>query len=238
MEHRLSEKNKITHLLSSLTVKLERVRKSKEDLIRSTTIRDRQFKEAQLKENDELIEKYTQEQEDANERLRQLENGDLDDEIMTGIQKNMKTIHKKHEIARKKEEEITRKEIVNKKSSSKFNDSQRSIDYENRQKKYEMQKAYERYCTIEIPSYILENLKMMPNNKGYIWKNVQCYGQLPPTYTKGVPDPVVLFEKQRDVMFIHEISETEHHIFKKVGQQKREYVKGTMRKKRQSKALF
>ena len=59
MEHRLTEKNKITHLLSSLVVKLERVRKSKEDLIRSTSIRDREFKEAQLKENDELIEKYT-----------------------------------------------------------------------------------------------------------------------------------------------------------------------------------
>lgn len=238
MEHRLTEKNKITHLLSSLAVKIERTRKSKEDLIRSTTIRDREFKEAQLKENDELIEKYMEEQEDAKERLRQLENGDLDDEIMADIRKNMKTVHKKQEIARKKDEENARKEIANKKDSDKFNNSQRSIDYENRQKKYEMQKAYERYCSIEIPSYILENLKMMPNNKGYIWKNVHCYGELPPTRTKGVLDPVVLFEKQRDVMFIHEISETEHHIFKKVGQQKREYVSGTMRKKRQSKALF
>ena len=232
MEHRLTEKNKITHLLSSLAIKIERARKSKDDLIRSTTIRDREFKESQLKENDALIEKCTQEQKDAEERLRQLENGDLDAEIMAEIQKNMKTIHKKHEIARKKEEEIARKETINKKESHKFNDSQRSIDYENRQKKYEMQKAYERYCSIEIPSYILENLKMMPNNKGYIWKGVQCFGALPPTYTRGVPDPVVLFEKQRDVMFIHEISATEHHIFKKVGQQKREYVKGTMRKKR------
>ena len=232
MEHRLSEKNKITQLLSSLSVKIERARKSKEDLIRSTVIRDREFKEAQIKENDVMIEKYTHEQVEANERLRQLENGELDDEINAEIAKNMKTIHKKHEITRKKDDVIARKEVANKKESEKFNNSQRSIDYENRQKKYEMQKAYERYCNIEIPSYILENLKTMPNNKGYIWKSVQCYGALPPTYTRGVPDPVVLFEKQREVMFIHEISETEHHIFKKVGQQKREYVKGTMRKKR------
>lgn len=231
-QHRLSEKNKITQLLSSLTVKIERARKSKEDLIRSSVIRDREFKEAQLKENDAMIAKYTQEQEDTKERLRRLENGELDNEISAEIAKNMKTIHKKHEIARKKEEEIARKDVVNKKDSDKFNNSQRSIDYENRQKKYEMQKAYERYCNIEIPSYILENLKTMPNNKGYIWKNVYCYGALPPTHTRGVPDQVVLFEKQREVMFIHEISKTEHHIYKKVGQQKREYVKGTMRKKR------
>lgn len=231
-QHRLSEKNKITQLLSSLSVKIERVRKSKDDLIRTTVIRDREFKEAQLKENDAMIEKYTKEQEEAKERLRRLENGELDDEINAEIAKNMKTIHKKHEIARKKEEEIARKDVVNKKDSDKFNNSQRSIDYENRQKKYEMQKAYERYCNIEIPSYILENLKTMPNNKGYIWKNVYCYGALPPTRTRGVLDPIVLFEKQREVMFIHEISKTEHHIFKKVGQQKREHVKGTMRKQR------
>ena len=230
MEYRLSEKNKIISQLTSLETKIERAKNSNDELIRSTAIRDREYKETQLEKNEELIEKYTAERDIVKERLQRLERGELDDEIQQEIDKNMKTIRKKHEVSRKKEEENAKKDSSNKKDSEKFNEKQRSSDYQSRQLKFESQKAYERFCNTEIPNYIIDNLKTMPNNKGYIWKNIWCFGEKPALYDKsGKPEQVVMFERQRDTMFIHEITENEHYLYKKVGQQPREYVSGLRR---------
>jgi len=230
MDYRLFEKNKIIAQLASLNAKIERTKKSKEDLVRSTVIRDAEFKQNQLKSNDECIEKYQEEKAFVEDRLHRLEKGELDDEIQEEINKNMKTINKKNEAARKKEEEAAKQDLINKQDLSRFNDKQRSSDYQNRQLRYESQKAYERFCTTEIPTYILDNLKTMPNNKGYIWKNIWCFGEKPAVYDRsGKPEMVVMFERQKDIMYIHEITEKEHHIFKKIGQQPRQYVSGVMR---------
>lgn len=230
MSYRLSEKNKIVSQLTSLETKIDRAKKSNDELIRSTMIRDREYKEIQMKNNDDLIAKYTEEYENVKDRLHRLERGELDDEIQEEIDKNMKAIHKKHEISRKKEEELAKKDMNNKKESEKFNEKTRSSDYQSRQLKFEMQKAYERFCETDIPDYITDNLRTMPNNKGYIWKNIWCFGEKPAAYEKsGKPEQVVMFERQRDTMFIHEITDNEHYLYKKVGQQPREYVSGFTR---------
>lgn len=230
MEYRLSEKNKMLTHLASLNAKIERSKKSNEELRHSTVIRDMEFKQSQLKSNDENIEKWSFEREELVSRISRLETGELDDEIQCEIDKNMKLINKKHEVTRKKEEELSKKEAIKKKESALFHEKQRSGDYKNRVSKYDMEKTYERFCTTEIPSYILDNLKTMPNNKGYIWKNIWCFGEKPAVYDKhGKAEQVVMFERQRDIMYIHEITETEHHKYKKVGQQPREYVSGYTR---------
>ena len=42
---------------------------------------------------------------------------------------------------------------------------------------YNINRAYRDYTRIldSVPKYILSNLKNMPNNKGYIWKNIHLY---------------------------------------------------------------
>lgn len=50
-----------------------------------------------------------------------------------------------------------------------------------------------------LPGYMKRNLKNMPNNKGYIWRNVQFFGDKP----KAPSDETVLFEKKSGTMFIH-----------------------------------
>ena len=66
----------------------------------------------------------------------------------------------------------------------------------------------------------------MPNNKGYIWRNVYLYGYLPEE--KG---PRVLFEKIGNVLVIHEHTDTEYKIFNKNGRDKKVLVHKQIKKK-------
>jgi len=79
-----------------------------------------------------------------------------------------------------------------------------------------------------IPVYMLKKLKNMPNNKGYIWKSIYCYGERPP----NVGEPVILFETQKDgVLVIHEITEKEYKIWYKKGTAKKILHSCTPRRK-------
>ena len=64
----------------------------------------------------------------------------------------------------------------------------------------------------KLPNYMRRNLKEMPNNKGYIFRGIQYYGYKPAQRNK----PVVLFEKNRGVLNIHEITKDEHKIYQKL----------------------
>ena len=78
-----------------------------------------------------------------------------------------------------------------------------------------------------IPDYMRVKLKAMPNNKGYIWRGVSCYGESPPE--KG--EPTVLFEKQRDgLLLIHEWTAKEYKIWHKQGQDRKTLHSATQRR--------
>lgn len=63
-----------------------------------------------------------------------------------------------------------------------------------------------------MPQYMNENLKNMPNNKGYIWKGIHYYGHLPPQEPLNT---TTLFEKQNQKLFIHEYSRQYYRIYEK-----------------------
>jgi hypothetical protein len=79
-----------------------------------------------------------------------------------------------------------------------------------------------------IPAYMIKKLKNMPNNKGYIWKSIYCYGERP----ANIGEPVILFETQRDgVLVIHETTEKEYKIWHKKGTAKKILYSCTPRRK-------
>ena len=79
-----------------------------------------------------------------------------------------------------------------------------------------------------IPVYMLKKLKNMPNNKGYIWKNIYCYGERP----ANIGEPVILFETQKDgLLVIHETTEKEHKVWYKKGTAKKILHSCTPRRK-------
>jgi len=63
-----------------------------------------------------------------------------------------------------------------------------------------------------LPSYIKENLKKMPNNKGYLWKGIYFFGHLPGDESLRMK---TVFEKHYEKLYIHEINHDSYKIYEK-----------------------
>lgn len=88
------------------------------------------------------------------------------------------------------------------------------------------QSYFERTCD-NLPEYMKRNLADMPNNKGYIWKGVYFYGDLPKE-----PGPCVLFEKRKGgLLIIHEYTDKEYKMFEKNGKERKILLEKCDRKK-------
>jgi len=225
MSFRLTHKNRLLTELALLEKRLERANHASVELRKGGCIRDQEFVEQQIQQNNDVIESTTEEIVVLRETLRKLERGDLDEDIQAEMNENMKQVEQKRLIQDKKDRLAAERDAINRKIASTYQQKQRNVDYLNRSSLYQMQKEYERLCDMDIPSYISDNLRTMPNNKGYVWRGVWLFGEKPAE--KG---PCVMFEKQRETMFIHEIFEKEHHVYKKQGQKPKEFVKTIMRR--------
>ena len=107
-------------------------------------------------------------------------------------------------------------------STSAFLERQKEKDYN-----YGCRTFYK--ITDSLPPYIKKNLSDMPNNKGYIWRDVCFYGSLPEE-----EGPRVMFEKLGNILVIHEYTDKEYKRFEKVGRDKKILVyKQIKNKKRQ-----
>lgn len=91
------------------------------------------------------------------------------------------------------------------------------------QKDYEYYYRYFNKLCNTIPAYIQKNLKKMPNNKGYIWKGLQCFGELP---ADNNYNNTMLFENVgRDTLHIHEWTATEYKVYEKHGKNNKVLIK-------------
>ena len=216
--YRHAEKNKILNEVASVRAKIERSKNAIDSLRKNTMIRDKEFLEKKMDENKELIESLNEKLEWLQERICQVENGELDDELSEKVQQNMDDIYQKVDSAKKKKAFVKKKMEKKTAEAVSFHKRQKDNDYQKKRQYYDMLREYERFCDLDIPPYISENLKDMPNNKGYIWKGVWCFGERPRQHD----EECTMFEKQRAIMYIHEIDKNEHVIFKKVGKDPKE----------------
>ena len=130
-------------------------------------------------------------------------------------EKVSENIIKKKEIEEKKE--IAKVYLNNIITDSKdFRQSQRDISY--------FYKYFNKVCD-QLPDYMIKNLSEMPNNKGYIWRGVNFYGKLDCQH-----GPTVMFEKQKNILVIHEYTPTEYKRFEKNGKDKKILVHSEKRK--------
>ena len=148
-------------------------------------------------------------------RLIDLEAGNLDEELLKQNKENKEIAESKHNVNKKKKEVETKVQKEKTKKSKELDSSNRDYERKERHKEYDMNRAYNYYQkTVEsIPDYILDNLSNMPNNKGYIWRDIYCYGDLPPEKNQ----PITLFEKQRELLIIHEWGNKYYTVYHKVG---------------------
>lgn len=94
-------------------------------------------------------------------------------------------------------------------------------DREKRWLDKDMKRSYEHFwrANDSIPDHMLESLRQMPNNKGYIWKGVMCMGNKPEE--KNNP-PLTMFERQKGgLLIIHEWSTRDYKVFHKKGKDRK-----------------
>jgi hypothetical protein len=66
----------------------------------------------------------------------------------------------------------------------------------------EMQREHDRYVNTNIPDHLLEKLKNMPQDRGFIYKRVYLFGHLPRKVTAY--NNIVLTERVGDKIMVHE----------------------------------
>ena len=108
--------------------------------------------------------------------LISIENGTYDDIFKKEIQCACK-----QKVVTKRKKKISKKH---------YSPSNHSIQYET--------KRYFRDCQ-SIPDYIEAKLDNMPEDKGYIWKDIWCFGRLP----RERDQMLTLFEKKYNHTYIH-----------------------------------
>lgn len=178
----------------------------------------------------EKIENKTKLVEELNKKIEDVKSGLLDDEIQKEYDDNKersKSISLKY---KKKKEEKKREKDEKKKITKEYWDKVKSDSKERYDKKRDIKYQYKYFTKVceSIPDYLLKNLKKMPNNKGYIWRGVYCYGDLPAEENQ----PNVLFEKKKGgILLIHEHrSNGEYRRYEKIGRERKKLVHKEYRK--------
>tara|TARA_Y100000389_G_scaffold122516_1_gene119829 strand:+ start:9668 stop:10519 length:852 start_codon:yes stop_codon:yes gene_type:complete len=108
--------------------------------------------------------------------LQKHESGELDEEYTTSYNNKVeeKTIRRE-----KRFEKRTKTNTENKKVSQQFYQNSRQASRETRYTAKQIDYHYKYFIrnSNKVPSYVLRNLKNMPNNKGYIWRGIWFYGE-------------------------------------------------------------
>lgn len=159
------------------------------------------------------------------DRLRQLMTRESilnSDEFKTFLAQELTRAEKMKDTTARKMETSLREKEEKKKLLDEFHSRERQIRRHDRYMIRAMDHEYQRLLSIDasMPDYMRQNLKNMKNNKGYIYRGVQYFGQQPLTPHEMRDDSYTLFEKTRGTMYIHEIKYGHYHrIYEKKNQQ-------------------
>jgi len=168
--------------------------------------------------NKKQIEKLSLSQTDYESKLEILKKkyidvglGLYDKEFVNNRLEGQSKLKKANEKQTKKNEESEQKKIQDKEI----------LDNEYQLRRYDgpsenhLKKETDRFFKLvdSIPNFILDNLKNMPANKGYIWRGVNCYGELPVDGKN-----TIMFEKCKNgIMKIYEYINDKIYVYEKSG---------------------
>lgn len=167
-----------------------------------------------------------------NSKIVIVDKGGLDNEINMEHVKNENRKKKLDQYRETITKENQKKKQEKKDKCKKYWDGIVGATRSERQKEKDIRYAqsyFEKTCD-NLPEYMKRNLADMPNNKGYIWKGIYFYGDLPEE-----SGPRVLFEKRKGgLLIIHEYTDKEYKIFEKNGKERKRFLEKYDRKKKQS----
>lgn len=218
--HRLARKNKIMNDIRDAEVCINRnndtIKRIKNSLMGKEYVMNQITKlKNSIEEKNELLLKL-------NEDVKNVLTGCLDEDIENEYKISELKIKQQRSVRDKQIEEKNN----DKKETIKISQNYwQSVLNENRSQKqnerdYNYGKKYFYKVLDTLPSYIIKNLSEMPNNKGYIWRGIHFYGDLPEE--KG---PRVMFEKKSGgILVIHEHTNDDYKIYEKDGKNRKHLV--------------
>ena len=206
---RRQKKNQLLNDIRDSENFIDRSRKSIKNIRNSNM--DSNYILNQITKLRECIKEKEEHVEILNQKVKKINTGELDsaiDEEYKVFKKNLES--RKKERSRKLEEEKVT-DTENKNKSKNFWKNTINGARANRRSERDVRGGYRHFLRAcnSFPDHLKKNLKKMSHNKGYIWRGVHFYGELPP-----IPGPCVLFEKQHGVLVIHEYGEN-HSYYKK-----------------------
>lgn len=168
---RISEKNKVTQSINDIKTYQKR---NKATIDRLKTQEQTEFNKNQIIKLSQKNDVYETDLETLNQKFNDITNGTYDTEFVETINKTKEVLSKKKEITDKKILVKQEHKTEDKNNLQKYYDSNKKDFVSD----YSLQKETDRFFknTCSIPDYIKVKLKDMPNNKGYIWKGVLCFG--------------------------------------------------------------
>ena len=215
--HRLARKNKIMNDIRDAEVCINRnnetIKRIKNSLMGKEYVMNQITKlKNSIEEKNELLLKL-------NEDVKNVLTGCLDEDIEKEYKISEIKIKQQRSVRDKQLEEKNNDKKETIKISQKY---WQSVLNENRSQKqnerdYNYGKKYFYKVLDTLPSYIIKNLSEMPNNKGYIWRGIHFYGDLPEE--KG---PRVMFEKKSGGIYEH--TNDDYKIYEKDGKNRKQLV--------------
>ena len=166
----------------------------------------------------EKLKKKVQETKDLiislEKKIKDIDRGALDDEIEEKLRKEEKILQEKLTVKKRRQKEIDKVNSERSTVAKKYYEKNRQAMRKQRYNQKGWISCYNYYnrTSNKLPNYMKKNLQNMPGNKGYFWRDIAFYGELPPEKNR----PTVLFQKERDgSMFIHEWTPNFYCIYMK-----------------------
>ena len=199
---RLSEKNNINNrnreLGSFITRKQKTIHRMKQgDVTEFIAKKIRKLQDEIDNHNNEITNNET--------RIENLERGNLDEELLAEFTETKKIQEEKASKKREKKAAVEAYKKEKKAISQQYYQEEREYGRNQRRKGWEMKKSEKYFFNVvdSLPDYMKKNLKNMPANKGYVWRGVYFYGELP--YVEGQVRQ--MYEKSKGQLYIHEFSD-------------------------------
>ena len=220
---RINERNNITieirrieNLVKKNTETIERYR-SQPNSVYTTT---------QIEKLNVLNKQHEQKLTELKLKYDDVSAGALDTVLTQNIADSNKVVQDKLNLSKVKLYEKKTKQIENKAFlDNKYKNNRR----EGMSDSY-LQKETDRFFNNlnSVPDYILENLKNMSSNKGYIWRGIACFGEK----QQDKDNNLILFEKCKgNLLKIHEYTDTHYIYSEKVGKNQKVIIEKTKKPK-------
>lgn len=163
------------------------------------------------------------------DRVEKLKSGELDLDIKSKCAENKEHVNRKQKLKYDKIQEEKKDNIERTKQSKSYYNLNRTTDMESRYMKREIAKHWNIYekSLATMPDYIKNNLKEMPNNKGYIWKGIYCFGELKANRNENT----LMFNKKKGALEILEWNSMEYFVYTKVAKKRKELTEHGRRKR-------